>query len=104
MSPRQVSSEYYNQLARSCLGFGVYYFDETYKKIKLINFNIISSDLSSDGNAAVRGFRILLQQDWFQKIDKLNYIVWCDTGKYFRNYEMAGYLYEKLSQEKIHGL
>jgi hypothetical protein len=60
--------------------------------------------LSSDGNAAVRGFRILRQQEFFKKIDKLNYTVWCDTGKHFRNYEIAGYLFEELKQENIHGL
>ena len=65
LSPRQVSSEYYNQLSRSCLGFGIYYVDQIESQIKLINFDIISSDLSSDGNAAVRGFRILRQQQFF---------------------------------------
>lgn len=103
LSPRQVSSEYYNQLSRSCLGFGIYYVATNENKIKLINFDIISSDLSSDGNAAVRGFRILRQQQFFKDIDQLNYIVWCDTGKHFRNYEMTGYLFEELKQENIHG-
>jgi hypothetical protein len=63
LSPRQVISEYYNQMSRSLLGFGIYYVDEAENTIKLINFDIISSDLSSDGN--VRGFRILRQQEFF---------------------------------------
>ena len=67
LSSRQVSSEYYNQVSRSCLGFGIYYVDDSENRIKVINFNIISSDLSSDGNAAVRGFRILREQQFFLK-------------------------------------
>ena len=66
LSPRQVSSEYYNQVSRSLLGFGIYFVDEQENRIKLINFNIISSDLSSDGNAAVRGFRLLRHFMYFE--------------------------------------
>ena len=104
LSPRQVSSEYFNQIARSLLGFGIYYVDEAENTIKRINFDIISSDMSSDGNATVRGFRILRQQEFFKKIDQLNYTVWCDTGKHFKNTEIAGYLFEELKHENMHGL
>ena len=59
--------------------------------------------MSSDGNAAVRGFRILREQQFFKIVDQFNYIIWCDTGKHFRNYKIAGYLFEELKQENIHG-
>ena len=65
-------------------GFGVYYLDKE-NRIKLINFDIVSSDLSSEAYAVVRGFRILRQQQFFKAIEKPNYIVWFDAGKHFRN-------------------
>lgn len=122
MSPRQVSSEFYEQVTRGCLGivlyymrycfffiviefegFGVYYVD-IQDKIQLINFDIISNDKSSDAKAVVRGFRILREQDFFKAIEKPNYIVWADTGKHFRNCELLGYLLGDLKELNINGL
>jgi hypothetical protein len=61
--------------------------------------------LSQDASAAVRGFRILREQDFFEKIDKEvnDYIVWADCGKHFRNNEFVGYCLIELAKEKKHG-
>ncbi len=123
LSPRQVNEEYYKQVQRSCLGFvffskiffffflksliifsgfGIYFIDKN-DEIKLINFDVISSDLIQDAHAAIRGFRLLREQPFFKEIDKKEYIVWCDTGKHFRNNEMLGFLLLELAQQQIHG-
>ncbi|CAF0925295.1 unnamed protein product, partial [Brachionus calyciflorus] len=47
LSPRQVNTEYYNQISRS---FGIYFVDND-GIIKMINFTIISSDISEDSKA-----------------------------------------------------
>lgn len=84
------------------IGFGVYFVDSE-SKIKLINFDMISSDLSQTAEAAVRGFRFLREQDFFKEIDKSEYIVWVDCGRHFRNKLLVGYLFKELAQEGIHG-
>lgn len=83
-------------------GFGVYYIDSD-GNIKLINFNIISSDTVQDAYSAVRGFRILREQHFFKEIEKNDYIIWCDVGKHFRNNELMAYLMLELAEENIHG-
>lgn len=119
MSPRQVSSEYYNQISRTCLGkkikfifskfflnliegFGIYFVDNQ-NKIQSINFTIISSDMTEDARSVIRGFRILRKQEFFMNIEKPNFIIWMDCGKHFRNCEVVGYLLNELAEEKIHG-
>lgn len=88
---------------RSCLiGFGIYYLADD-SKIKLINFNIISSDLSQDAFSVVRGMRILRKQEFFQAIEKPEYVVWMDTGKCFRNNELLGYFLIELARQNING-
>ncbi|RNA26241.1 hypothetical protein BpHYR1_013587 [Brachionus plicatilis] len=101
MSPRQVNSEYYSQISRTCLGFGVYFVSEK-NEIETIYFDIIASDLCEDARAVVRGFRILRDQDFFKQIEKKSLIVWMDCGKHFRNCEVVGYLLKDLAKEKIH--
>lgn len=85
----------------------MYYVDQVEKRVKVINFDIISSDVLQDARAAVRGFRFLRQQAFFKEIDKRDrikeYIVWADTGRHFRNNTVAGYLFQELSQEGIKG-
>ena len=71
--------------------------------MKSINFDIISSDTSQDIRAAVRGFRILRDQEFFKKIDQKDYIIWADCGKHFRNNEFIGYLLLELAHLKING-
>ncbi len=71
--------------------------------MKEIYFNIISSNLDQDANAAVRGFRILRQQDFFKQVEQKEYVVWADCGKHFRNNEFVGYLLLELAQLQIHG-
>ena len=71
---------------------------------KLINFDIISSDLSEDARAVVRGFRLLRRQSFFKEIDKKSYTIWMDCGKHFRNCEVVGYLFKELKEEKINGI
>ena len=120
MSPRQINAEYYNQVLRSCLGkslifekfsktfflfrkgFGVYYVNEE-NSVNLINFNLISSDLSQDASAVIRGIRILRKQAFFTAIEKPNYVIWLDTGKCFRNSQILGYFLIELARENIHG-
>lgn len=84
------------------LGFGVYYVSD--EKIREINFNIISSNLEQDANAAVNGFRLLRMQQFFQEIEKDEYIVWSDCGKHFRNNEFVGYLLLELAESKKKGI
>ena len=72
-------------------GFVIYFLDSN-NKIKSINFDIISSELSQYASAAVRRFRISRSQEFFKKIDKKNYTIWADCGKHFRNNELIGYL------------
>lgn len=69
----------------------------------MINFDIISSDLTEDARAVVRGFRLLRAQQFFKEIEKNSYIVWMDCGKHFRNSEVIGYLLKDLAREKTHG-
>lgn len=83
-------------------GFGIYYLGGD--QVKQINFDIISDQTEkNDAFAAVRGFRLLRQQDFFKEIDKNKYHVWFDCGKHFRNQQMAGYLFQELRQEEIQG-
>lgn len=88
------------------IGFGIYYIaknENDQNEIKMINFDIITSDLKQTGQAAVRGFRFLRKQKFFEKIEKKNYIVWSDCGKHFRNQTFCGYLFNELAKQKIHG-
>jgi hypothetical protein len=85
------------------LGFGVYFVGDDLK-IKLINFDIISSDLSQGAYSVVRGMRMLRKQDFFKQVEKKNYVVWFDTGKHFRNNEVLGYFLSELKEENIHGI
>ena len=82
---------------------GIYYTDEN-ENIKLINFDLISSDLSQDASAVIRGLRILRQQPFFKEIEKPEYVIWLDTGKCYRNNEILGYFLIELAKETIHGL
>ena len=84
------------------LGFGIYHIDSK-DEIRLINFDIISSDLNQDAHAVIRGLRLLREQQFFKDIDKTEYIVWCDAGKHFRNNEVLGYFLRELAMEKING-
>ncbi|CAF1020612.1 unnamed protein product [Brachionus calyciflorus] len=90
------------QISRSCLGLGIYYVNAN-NEIDCINFDIISSDLTEDARAVVRGFRLLRQQKFFKNIEKNSYIVWMDCGKHFRNFEVIGYLLKDLAEQKIDG-
>lgn len=80
----------------------MYYVGEN-NKIKLINFDIISSDLCQDAYSVVRGMRILRNQNYFKEIEKSEYVIWLDTGKSFRNSEVLGYFLIELAREKING-
>jgi hypothetical protein len=72
--------------------------------MKTIHFDIISSDLIQDAAAAVRGFRILREQEFFIPLDRKKYIVWADCGKHFRNSTFVGYLLSELAEQfKING-
>lgn len=103
LSPRQISSEYYEQQERSCLGFGVYFVNDE-NIIECINFDVISFDNKQTGFAAIRGFRFLRTQQFFEKFQNIKqYIVWLDCGKHFRNKMLIGYLFKELAADQIHG-
>lgn len=78
-------------------------------EIQCVNFDIISSDLSEDSYATVRGFRFLRNQNFFKEIEKkfenrqINYIVWADCGKHFRNQIVMGYFFNELKSLNIQG-
>jgi hypothetical protein len=82
-------------------GFGIYYVENN--EIKEINFNLISSNLEQDSLAAVRGFKILRNQEFFKKIETNDYIVWTDCGSSFRNQIFLGYLLLELKLYNIKG-
>jgi hypothetical protein len=52
----------------------------------------------------VNGFRLLRMQQFFQTIEKDEYVVWADCGKHFRNNEFVGYLLLELAENNKHGL
>ena len=58
MSPRQISSEYYNQKQRTILGFGLYYREAA--KTKCLNIDIISDVLEQTGYTVVSSFKWVL--------------------------------------------
>lgn len=73
-------------------------------KIECINFNVISCDKKQTGFAAIRGFRFLRTQEFFERLQYIKeFIVWLDCGKHFRNKMLIGYLFKELASEKIHG-
>ena len=84
-------------------GFGIYYVNHE-DNIKVIHFDLISSDLCQDAHAVIRGLRLLREQTFFKVIDQKEYIIWCDAGKHFRNNEILGYFLIELAREQIHGL
>jgi len=86
------------------LGFGITFVDNE-NNIQTVNFDLISKCYkgSQDAQSAVRAFRILREQDFFKKIDKTEYVVWCDCGKHFRNGLFVGYLFRELRQYGIRG-
>ena len=43
-------------------------------------------------------------QQFFQEIEKDEYIVWSDCGKHFRNNEFVGYLLLELAESKKKGI
>ena len=55
LSPRQVSKEFYNQQQRSLIGFGVYYREKD--RIRCMNVDMISDNLTQTGNSSVCSFR-----------------------------------------------
>jgi hypothetical protein len=74
--------------------FGIYYVKNN--EIKENNFNLISSNLEQESLAAVRGFRLLRNQEIFKKIETNGYNVWTDCGPSFHNQIFLGYLLLKL--------
>jgi hypothetical protein len=72
-------------------------------EIQVINFDVISPNLSETSFSTVRRFRFLREQAFFKEIEKPNYIVWADCGKHFRNKLFIGYLFNELSKQKING-
>jgi hypothetical protein len=56
MSPRQVSSEYYQQQQRTLIGFGVYYKDSS-EIVQCLNIDLVSENLQERGFETVNAFR-----------------------------------------------
>ena len=78
----------------------------------MINFDLISCDVSQDARASIRGFRLLREQPFFIDIERAVYvdgqekvyIVWADCGNQFRNQWFLGYLLIELAESaKING-
>ena len=59
----------------------------------------IVSQLSTDAATVVRCFRFMRKQNFFQEIEKFNYIVWADCGSHFRNGTIMHYFFKELIQE-----
>jgi hypothetical protein len=59
--------------------------------------------LDQGGSAAVRGFRILRNQEFFKKIHQKVYIVWADCGPHFRTQKFIGFLLIELASIGIRG-
>lgn len=72
-------------------------------RLEVINFDVVSSNVSEKGENVVRAFRFLREQEFFKEIDKNEYIVWLDCGKHFRNQTVIGYLLIELAQIGIQG-
>lgn len=68
MGPRSTNTQWYNQKQASCLGFGIYYKDET--SIKCLNIDIISDSLEQDASAVIRGFEFVRNLNILKKIRK----------------------------------
>ena len=83
-------------------GFGVNYVDNA-SKVRSINFDVISSDLSHSAYSAVRGMRLLREQAFFKEIVKPEYVLWFDKGKHLWNNKILGYFLSELKKENIHG-
>lgn len=64
---------------------------------------MISNDTIQDAYSAVRGFRVLSVQQFFEDIERNEYVVWCEPGKHLRNNELIAYLMQELPEENIHG-
>ena len=79
-------------------GFGLYH--EENGNIKKINFNLIG-DFSQDAFSVIRAFRMMRNQEFFRRIDKKKYFIWCDCGKHFRCSEMMHYLMKELAEIQI---
>jgi len=83
MSPRATNNQWYNQKQASCLGFGIYYKNET--SIMCLNIDIISDSLEQDANAVIRAFEFVRNLDIFKKFENIkNYIIWSDCGNKFK--------------------
>ena len=51
----------------------------------------------------VKGFRFLREQEFFKRIEEIDYIIWTDVGNHFRNLAFIGYLMKELGREGISG-
>lgn len=96
------NSCFFNENYNYLLGFGVYHVNEK-NKIKCINFDIISHDLETDAYAAIRGFEILQNQEFFKEVFKNDWIIWADCGTHFRNNDLVSYLLKHLLSKHIYG-
>lgn len=99
--------KYRNLINFSIKGFGIYFIENN--QTNCINFDIISSDIKEDSYATIRGFKFLREQEFFKAIERtfinkpLNYIIWSDCGKHFRNQNVLGYLFNELKEANIQG-
>ncbi len=59
--------------------------------------------MDQGGSDAVRGFRILRNQEFFKKIDQKDYIVWADCGPHFWTQKFIGFLLIELASIGIRG-
>ena len=89
MSPRQKSTEYYNQKEASLLGFLIHYLEDGI--IKKVYVDILADNGAQTASAVIQSLNFIKSQNFFRRIDKDNYIVWADCGNHFRCYELLHY-------------
>jgi hypothetical protein len=97
-------------------------------KIKEINVDIISDNLGQTASSFISAFRFydlfiriffrlcilqyfsnkivnflrfLRKQAFFKILDRQNYVIFCDCGSHFRNYQSLFYFFHDLAKENI---
>ena len=91
-----MSKEYYVQKSRTLLGIGIFYLDESENKIKIISVDFVT-ELSSNAICVIACFNLMRKQNFFKKIEKKNYEIWCDCGPHFRNSQIVNYFLREFS-------
>lgn len=100
---------FFSKILKFLKGFGVYFLDEN-NEPSCVNFDLVSADLTENSDTTVCGFRFLREHPFFkEEIEAkfqgraLNFNIWADCGKHFKNQLVLGYLFNELKEENIQG-